>query len=219
MGQHTPSLLDADKCIQLDCNWSKGYTRKGDVLYAMKKFTECYNAYNSALRITPNDVSAKEKCELAQKAIRDSTSDTPSASSSTAAPSTGKKNTITQVQTYIRVLAIVSAFLFFIPFFPRGFSARCFQIFVFSSIFDFGASLYAAHGMPKFNMQYAQTLLLDPTTMYFFLSLLLLAGKPYLLAMAPLILTEMAHVAYYTYTMLASKMPAQIDRITAVTGT
>lgn len=182
----------------------------------MKKYTECYNAYNSALRISPSDVSGKEKCELAQKAIRDSTSTGPSSTSNSSVP---KKNLMASAQTYIRILAVVSAVLFFVPLLPRMFSARCYMIFVFSSIADFGTTLYASHGFPKFNMEYAQSLLLDPTTMYFFLSCLLLAGKPYLLAMAPLLLTEMAHVAYYTYTIVATRMPSLLDRIAQVTGT
>jgi stress-induced-phosphoprotein 1 len=67
------SLADANKCVDLDSNWGKGYTRKGDALLANKKFTDAYNAYNSALRFAPNDNVLTSKCEQAMRGIRNST--------------------------------------------------------------------------------------------------------------------------------------------------
>lgn len=74
MSRITESLKDANKCIELDVNWVKGYTRKGDALLASKQYTEAYNAYNSALRLAPNDSLINEKCEQAMRAIRNGSS-------------------------------------------------------------------------------------------------------------------------------------------------
>ena len=41
------ALDDANKCLELDSNWIKGITRKGDALFSLKKFTDAHNAYNS----------------------------------------------------------------------------------------------------------------------------------------------------------------------------
>lgn len=68
------ALLDSEKCVSIDGNWSKGYVRKGDALLSLKKYTDAYNAYNSAARISPNDQSIKDKCEQAIRLMSSSSS-------------------------------------------------------------------------------------------------------------------------------------------------
>ena len=161
LSQHTPALLDANKCVELDCNWAKGYLRKGDALYQMKKYTESYNAYNYALRITPNDSSVKDKCELAQKAIRGEVRSSERSSTSPTRPT----STLSTIQSYTRIFLVINAVLYLLPILGQRVGATCYRSFVISALVDFGLSLYTAHGVPKFNMQYAQALLLDPTAM------------------------------------------------------
>lgn len=143
----------------------------GDALYSLKKYTDCYNAYNFALRITPNDSNVKQKCELAQKAIRDSVDEDQrnsarsSTSSSTSASS--PNNTLGTIQPYLRIFMLLNAFLYFLPFFT-SLSYASYRRFTYTAILNYGISVYLAHGIPQFNMNYAQRLLLDPTTMYYF---------------------------------------------------
>jgi len=40
------SLHDAEKTIELNSSWPKGYSRKGAVLFAMQKYDEAFTAYN-----------------------------------------------------------------------------------------------------------------------------------------------------------------------------
>jgi hypothetical protein len=133
----------------------------GDALYSLKKYTDCYNAYNSASRISPSDSNIKQKCELAQKAIRDSVDEAQNSSrhTSTSTP----KNLLGTVQPYLRIFLLLLALVYFIPFTSLSYSA--YRGFNYLAILNYGLSVYFAHGTPQFNMNYAQRLLLDPTTM------------------------------------------------------
>mmetsp|Transcript_23083 Transcript_23083/g.23738 ORF Transcript_23083/g.23738 Transcript_23083/m.23738 type:complete len:418 (-) Transcript_23083:27-1280(-) len=220
ISQYQSALLDANKCIEIDCNWAKGYVRKGDALYSLKKYTECYNAYNYALRITPNDTSVQQKCELAQKAIRDSVNDTQQQQQqqqqqSNSRPSTqpsSKNNTFESIQNYLRIFLVLNALLYFIPF-SSSFSYGSYHRFNYTSIINYGISLYLAYGIPQFNMGYLQRIMLDPTTIYLFLAILLLGGRPYFLGLMPILLTEGVHVAYYISILLQNRMPSVLDRV------
>jgi stress-induced-phosphoprotein 1 len=122
------SLKDADKCIELDSQWAKGYTRKGDSLYHLKRYTDSYNAYNNGLRITPNDSGLKEKSELAMRAISNNSSSststssffpgTSSSSSSTAASTSALP--ATGIVRQVRLSIILLIFVYFIPFIGRN---------------------------------------------------------------------------------------------------
>lgn len=212
INQYQSALLDANKCIEIDCNWAKGYIRKGDALYSLKKFTECYNAYNYALRITPNDTNVQQKCELAQKAIRDSVGDNQQSNSRPTPQNSSKNNTFESIQNYLRIFLIINGLLYFIPL-SSSFSYGSYRRFNYTSIINYGISLYLLHGIPQFNMAYLQRILLDPTTIYLFLSVLLLGGRPYFLGMMPIFLTEIVHVAYYISTLLQARMPSVLDRV------
>jgi tetratricopeptide (TPR) repeat protein len=119
------SLKDADKCIELDSQWTKGYTRKGDALYHLKRYTESYNAYNNGLRMAPGDSGLKEKSELAMRAIcNTSTSSSstssffPGSSSSSTAASTSALPATGMVRQ-VRLSIILLLFVYFIPFIGR----------------------------------------------------------------------------------------------------
>jgi stress-induced-phosphoprotein 1 len=45
-GLFKEALADADKTIQLNEKWPKGYSRKGAVLYALEKYDEASTCYN-----------------------------------------------------------------------------------------------------------------------------------------------------------------------------
>lgn len=115
------ALQDAVKCIETDSQWLKGYTRKGDALYALKRFTDSYNAYNSGLRISPNDSGLKEKCEAAMRAIRNDVSRANTTAGNGTAPS--PTGLVRQVKLAVLVLIVV----YFIPFLSRNISMMSYR--------------------------------------------------------------------------------------------
>ncbi|XP_048585983.1 stress-induced-phosphoprotein 1 [Nematostella vectensis] len=64
------ALEDCERCIKLDPNFVKGYTRKGGVLFALKKFNEARTAYSKALEIDSENKEAKEGLRAVAMASR-----------------------------------------------------------------------------------------------------------------------------------------------------
>jgi hypothetical protein len=67
--QNALALVDANKCIEIDDKWTKGYMRKGDALYADQKLTDAYNAYNAGLRVDGKDELLMKKSEQVMNVI------------------------------------------------------------------------------------------------------------------------------------------------------
>ena len=63
------SLLDAEKCIELDSTWVKGIIRKGDALFSLRRYNDALKAYKSGLELSPGESSLKGKVEQVEKAI------------------------------------------------------------------------------------------------------------------------------------------------------
>lgn len=212
------ALLDADKCVELDSNWPKGYIRRGDALFSMAKYTEAYNAYNSAHRLDTSDTGVKNKCNLAEKAIRDAATSTGTSTSTSTGSSTSRPSSkLTSAQAYLRLFVLINACVYFCcSFIAPSVGRFCYRNFVIASIVDYLLAVYSAHGLPKFSMEFAQRLMLDPSSMYLFLSLLLLMQRPSVLSMAPLVITAFVHTAHYFHSMVERKSPDTVQKASSL---
>lgn len=48
-------LKDAEKCIEIDPKFSKGYTRKGAIQFFMKEFDKALETYQEGLKHDPQN--------------------------------------------------------------------------------------------------------------------------------------------------------------------
>ncbi|KAG9452421.1 hypothetical protein H6P81_005325 [Aristolochia fimbriata] len=55
LGALPEGLKDAEKCIELDPTFSKGYTRKGAVQFFMKEYDKALETYQEGLKLDPNN--------------------------------------------------------------------------------------------------------------------------------------------------------------------
>jgi len=49
------ALKDAEKCLQLDPNFIKGYLRKGNCHHLMKEYHKALDAYEKGLKLDPSN--------------------------------------------------------------------------------------------------------------------------------------------------------------------
>lgn len=68
MGDAQNALNDAIACIGLNPNFTKGYSRKGSALHALKRFNDSIAAYEEGLLKFPDDQGLKSGLEAAKKA-------------------------------------------------------------------------------------------------------------------------------------------------------
>lgn len=177
------ALRDGVKCVEIDSQWAKGHTRKGDALYAIRRYTEAYNAYNAGLRISPNDAALQEKRDMAMRALSGSGS-----SSNDSSTSTGSESPFTR---YLRLGIIALGFVYLIPLLPGFISYYAYRL---------CAGLYAGlHiqgllqrcGMPKFSSEYGIRAAQDPALVRIFMGLMLVfSPRPYFFCIAPILFSE-----------------------------
>ncbi|GAB2274116.1 Hsp70-Hsp90 organizing protein 2 [Dionaea muscipula] len=55
LGAMPEGLKDAEKCIELDPTFAKGYTRKGAVQFFMKEYDKALETYQEGLKLEPNN--------------------------------------------------------------------------------------------------------------------------------------------------------------------
>jgi tetratricopeptide (TPR) repeat protein len=187
------ALTDAEKCVTLDNNWTKGYTRKGDALFALRRHTDAYNAYNAGLRIDQNDSTLKEKSEQAMRAIRNSSTSSESGTSSTG--NTSDANVPSSFQGQIRMvrLAVIGlGFLYLIPFLGsiNNMAYRASAIlFAVLNMYE----LYKKHGMPKFSSEYAARVMGEASALRVVLGgFLATTPRPYFFALVPALINELS---------------------------
>lgn len=54
LGQSLRALQDADKCLEVDRKWVKGYYRKGCALMALGEWGAAWDAFNGGLELEPS---------------------------------------------------------------------------------------------------------------------------------------------------------------------
>eukprot|EP01039_Chlorochromonas_danica_P000146 gene147-154_t len=184
LGKFEDAVKDGNKCVELDGQWAKGYARKGDALYALKRYTDAYNAYNAGLRTT-GDTSLGEKVEQAMQAIRNE------ANRSSSASGAGAGGELSTIHRYLHLAIIFLAVVYLIPFLPYAISGLAYRL----SAALFGglhvANLFRRYGFPKFESSYYMLLMQDPSINLIFLGFMLtFSPRPYVFCILPILLLE-----------------------------
>lgn len=193
--QNFAALVDAKKCVELDSNWAKGFTRLGDANFSCGNFADSYNAYNSALRIDKNDKNLAEKLEKAMNAIAGTSSTTESTwrsgmgSQQTTQTST-ETGIVGKIQLFGRYFVLGAGFLYFLPL-GRSFTTACFTSSIVASIALNMLSLYCKCGFPKISIDYVQKIIPDPLMMNMVMAVLTVSNRPYILAFGSLIIVQL----------------------------
>lgn len=63
MKDYENALQDAEKCLAIKPDWSKGYGRKGAALFGLQRFDEAEKTYTQGLKLEPSNSSLKQGLE------------------------------------------------------------------------------------------------------------------------------------------------------------
>jgi tetratricopeptide (TPR) repeat protein len=187
--QYIPALTDANKCLEIEKNFVKGYSRKGDALHALGRLNEALNVYNDGLKISSNDPTLLDKKTQTLNAIRKAASFNSESNTSTTS-TTGLSGTFQKVSQYLRYFLLINILLYILPL--GSWSYGGYSRSAISEITLCMIGIYLNHGIPKFTTHYLQKFITDSNMTKMFLSIILLFSKPYLLAIMPIFISELA---------------------------
>jgi stress-induced-phosphoprotein 1 len=66
MKQYEKALEDAEKCLQLNQGFARGYQRKGTALFYLDKLDEAIETYENGLQVDPNNAALKNDLKSAE---------------------------------------------------------------------------------------------------------------------------------------------------------
>ena len=179
---YAEAIQDAEKCIDVDASWIKGYTRKGDALYASGKLKEASAAYSAGLKKDPNDKTLLEKSAQLNASL----------AKASKARVSGYLLSAIRVTRYFMLINVLLFWLASIVPVWTGFNRGCYVRAALSQVLLSVLALFNAHGFPKFKTEYLQSIVLDPSTIKLFLAAILMFSKPYALAIASPFLSELS---------------------------
>ena len=69
LNQPQPALDDAERCLQLNPSFIKGYGRKGQALFSLGRYADAKAAYEEGLKVDPANAALKEGLEQVQSKL------------------------------------------------------------------------------------------------------------------------------------------------------
>ena len=66
----TAALVSAESCVQCRPKWEKGFFRKGEALFALRRYDEAAASYGSGLECKPGDADLSFSLKLAKEAAK-----------------------------------------------------------------------------------------------------------------------------------------------------
>jgi hypothetical protein len=195
--KYTEAVSDGDNCIAVDASWIKGYTRKGDALYAAGKLNEASSVYSAGLKKDPNDKTLLEKSVQLNASLNKASK----------ARISGYFQSAIRVTRYFMLINVLLFLVSLIVPIWNGFNRGCYIRAALSQVLLCLLALCHTHGFPKFKTEYLQALVLDPSTIKLFLATILMFSKPYILAVGSPFLSEFSFLLPSFVSYLQQHLP------------
>mmetsp|Transcript_22260 Transcript_22260/g.28477 ORF Transcript_22260/g.28477 Transcript_22260/m.28477 type:complete len:368 (+) Transcript_22260:151-1254(+) len=188
-GMHVEALADAEKCIELNPSWGKGYARKGEVLEAMQEFTKAQEAYRKA------KVLGHASSEPNIKALKP----------------TAFLDRANWYLHLLRQLMVLSFIVYVVPS-PENLNPLGYRICLVSAFVLNLSELCLQYGRPSLTAEYWRHLILNYRTHYMISALIFLLHDPFFFGLVPLVLNEIGFIAHYTDLSLRETHPDRLER-------
>jgi len=178
LGKWRESLQDAEKCIELNKDFAKGYGRKGAAHEAMGDLENAKAAYAAGLAVDPNQQTIKLSLSAVESKM----------AARAAARERGGTEAIGADSPPMLNYAIVSAAIFYIlPVLGSRIGFYGYRVCVILSAFKYARALYQKYGISRAVLQEMGKIMQDDNAHYLVLSLVLVPWRPVPFVIIPMV--------------------------------
>ena len=148
-------MIDADKALAIDNKWIKGIVRKGDVLYALRRYGEAHDVFSEGVALAPFNESLYEKAVMAKRA-----EEIGGASDTSLRKDFRSLDAVEKGILVLRAAAIVFFTLFLLSV-GQSLPSTLYALCLLSTMTIYAAYLFKVHGQPVPTMDYLQRIRSD----------------------------------------------------------
>jgi hypothetical protein len=136
---YKPSLLDANKCIDLAPTWAKGHSRRGAAYVGLRNWRQAVVAYEEGLRLEPENSVMKEALAYIQRKL---TGGGPSTIGGGGPPSGMPAVPGANGTAALAVLTLLFTLFYFLPFVSSGLRERSYQLALGTGLAGYAISVW-----------------------------------------------------------------------------
>lgn len=206
------ALLDADRCVEMNPSWAKGYSRQGTALFRLGRHAAAADAYSKGLEREPGNVELRKNLLEAQRQ-HVSTEEGRSRSSRPRETLAGyvKKHKLLTLQFCLRAFLLFN-WVIYVFSFAVG-SSTAYKRLLMSAVAANVLGLYNRHGRVRFNMEYLSSVAIDSSAQTVMTVLLFLVNRPYLFGIFPIVLLELTDFLWFLSGLLHMSPGAFFDKV------
>lgn len=189
---------DAQRCIDLNKEYAKGYLQKSNALLVQKNWGAAAAVLRAGVEACKEQT---EKVSLMQSKLSKCEKRVEENSWKTllfGAPGFS--------DVPIQFFIVFSALMYLLPITPRGMAQSSYRRTILLSVVSTFFALYKTYGRPQFSKQYAAQVIQDQRTLTLMLAALLYSSRPTLLGLVPLVSLEFVRLALFFHKVCSVKM-------------
>ncbi|CAM9325483.1 unnamed protein product [Scytosiphon promiscuus] len=209
------ALLDAERCVEVNPSWAKGYSRKGTALFRLGRHDKAAAAYSKGLEREPGSVELRKNLLEAQKqhvAAR-------GAAERAARP---RETLVEYVRSHpsltfqfgLRLFLLANWVMYMLPIQALSLSpVVAYKRLLYAMMLVNALALYGRHGRLRFNTEYAATVATDPSCQTIMTALLFVLNRPYLVGIVPMVLLELTDFLWFLSGLLKMSPGAFFEKL------
>ncbi|CAM9713519.1 unnamed protein product [Ectocarpus sp. 6 AP-2014] len=208
----TEALMDAERCVEVNPSWAKGYSRMGTALFRLGRHDKAAAAYSKGLEREPGSVELRKNLLEAQKQHV--------AAQAAASRAARPRETLAEYvrahpsltfQFGLRLFLLANWVMYMLPL--QAASLFAYRRLLYAMIFVNALGLYGRHGRLRFNAEYAANVVTDPCCQTIMTALLFVVNRPYLVGIVPMVLLELTDFLWFLSGLLQMSPGAFFEKL------
>ncbi|CAM9234427.1 unnamed protein product [Pylaiella littoralis] len=190
------ALMDAQRCVEVNPSWAKGYSRMGTALFRLGRHDKAATAYSEGLEREPGSVELRKNLLEAQRQhIAAQASASRAARPRETLAEYVKAHPSLTFQFGLRLFLLACWVMYMLPL--QATSLIAYKRLLYAMMLVNALGLYGRHGRLRFDTEYAAGVATDPACQTIMTALLFVVNRPYLVGILPMVLLELTDFLWF----------------------